>query len=88
MAKAKFDKLIKDTTANTQTTKTHKDLQKKPGRPVGSKLKKEQANASITIALTPTQKIELEEYAKSEFRSAGSVVKMLLIKNGVIGVGE
>lgn len=87
MAKAKFDKLIKDTT-NTQTTKTHKDLQKKPGRPVGSKVKKEQANASITIALTPTQKIELEEYAKQEFRSAGSVVKMLLIKNGVIGVSE
>ena len=87
MAKAKFDKLKKD--ANTiQPTKTHKDLQKKPGRPVGSKLKREQANASITIALTPTQKIELEEYAKSEYRSAGSVVKMLLIKNGVIGVSE
>lgn len=87
MAKAKFDKLIKPN--QTEQVKTHKDLQqKKPGRPVGSKIKKEQANASITIALTPTQKIELEEYAKSEFRSVGSVIKMLLVKNGVINISE
>jgi len=87
MAKAKFDKLIKPSTQ--EQTKTHKDLQqKKPGRPVGSKLKKEQANASITIALTPTQKKELEEYSKKEMRSVGSVIKLLLVKNAVINVGE
>jgi|GEM_PF-2145971 len=87
MAKAKFDKLVK--TNNGETTSiTHKDLQKKQGRPKGSSVKKEQANASITIALTPTQKQELEEYAKKELRSVGSVIKMFLIQNGVIKVGE
>jgi hypothetical protein len=82
MAKAKFDKLKKDPV--TTIPITHKDLQKKPGRPVGSKVKKEQANASITIALTPTQKRELEEYAKDEMRSVGGLIKVLLIKNGII----
>jgi len=87
MAKAKFDKLKKDTVQTTNTI-THKDLQKKAGRPVGSKVKKEQANASITIALTPTQKIELEKFAKDEMRSVGGVIKVLLIKNGVINLDE
>ena len=87
MAKAKFDKLKKDT-AQTTNTITHKDLQKKAGRPVGSKVKKEQANASITIALTPTQKKELEEYSKSEFRSVGGVIKLLLIKNKIINIDK
>ncbi|BFU78444.1 hypothetical protein ALC152_16590 [Arcobacter sp. 15-2] len=86
MAKAKFDKLKKDSTE--QNSITHKDLQKKAGRPVGSKVKKEQANASITIALTPTQKKELEQYAKDEMRSVGSVIKMLLVKNKVINLSE
>ena len=86
MAKAKFDKLKKETiNANTIT---HKDLQKKAGRPLGSKVKKEQANASITIALTPSQKKDLEEYAKAEFRSVGSVIKMLLMKNNIISLSE
>ncbi|MGB3751911.1 MAG: hypothetical protein WA945_10115 [Arcobacteraceae bacterium] len=85
MAKAKFDKLIKP--AQMEHVKTHKDFQKKkPGRPIGSKLKKEQANASITIALTPTQKKELEEYSQNEMRSVGSVIKLLLVKNKIITV--
>jgi len=83
MAKAKFDKLVMNETLNN-SVKTHKDLQKKPGRPKGSTRKSEPANATISISLTPSQKKELEEYAKSEFRSSSSVVKMLLIKNGVI----
>jgi len=78
MARAKFDKLITEET--TVPTKTHLDLQKKQGRPTGSRVKAEQSTASITIALTPSQKKELESYAKSEFRSAGSVIKMLLIQ--------
>lgn len=86
MARAKFDKLVKED--DSQPVKTHKDFQKKQGRPVGSKVKKEQANASITIALTPTQKQELEEYAKEEFRSVGSVIKMLLIQNEIISINE
>lgn len=87
MAKAKFDKLIKPSDA--EQPKTHKDFQiKKPGRPLGSKLKKEQANASITIALTPTQKIEIEKYAKAEMRSVGSVIKLLLVQNGVINISN
>lgn len=86
MARAKFDKLSEED--SSQPVKTHKDLQKKQGRPVGSKVKKEQANASITIALTPTQKQELEEYAKQEFRSVGSVIKMLLIQNEIISINE
>ena len=86
MAKAKFDKLKKDTVQTNPIT--HKDLQKKAGRPLGSKVKKEQANASITIALTPTQKKELEEYAKDEMRSVGGLIKVLLIKNGVIKIDK
>ena len=86
MARAKFDKLI--TEEITTPTKTHLDLQKKQGRPVGSKVKAEQSIASITIALTPSQKKELEAYAKSEFRSAGSVIKMLLIQKDIIKMNE
>jgi len=86
MARAKFDNL-----KNTQSKEnfTHKDLQKqKAGRPLGSKVKKEQSNASLTIALTPSQKKQLEEYANSEYRSVGSVIKMLLIKNDIIKINE
>ena len=86
MAKAKFGNLKN---IDNQNTFTHKDLQqKKAGRPSGSKVKKEQSNASLTIALTPSQKEQLEEYAKKEYRSVGSVVKMLLIKNEIIDVNE
>jgi len=83
MAKAKFDKLTIDEKSNA-SVKTHKDLQKRHGRPKGSTRKSEPANATLSISLTPSQKKELEEYAKSEFRSSSSVVKLLLIKNGVI----
>lgn len=84
MAKAKFDKLIINETSDS-SVKTHRDLQKRgPGRPKGSTRKNEPANASISISLTPSQKRELEEYAKSEFRSSSSVIKLLLIKNGII----
>lgn len=87
MAKAKFEKLKSST--DTNAAKTHADLQtKKVGRPVGSKTKKEQASESITIALTATQKKELEQYAKNEFRSSGSVIKMLLIQKGIIKRNE
>jgi hypothetical protein len=86
MAKAKFEKL--NTNQETNPSKTHKDLQKKPGRPVGSKTKKEPANATLSISLTPSQKKELEEYAKNELRSSSSVVKVLLIKNGIISYSE
>lgn len=86
MAKAKFDNLKN---INGKDNFTHKDLQlKKAGRPVGSKVKKEQSTASLTIALTPSQKKQLEEYALSEYRSVGSVVKMLLIKNDIISINE
>jgi len=86
MAKAKFDKIAK---LEDKNTVTHKDLQqKKAGRPLGSKIKKEQSNASLTIALTPSQKRQLEEYAQAEYRSVGSVIKMLLIKNSIIDINE
>jgi hypothetical protein len=87
MAKAKFEKL--NTTAEHSNVKTHADLQtKKSGRPLGSKSKKEQSNESITIALTASQKKALEEYAGNEFRSVGNVIKVLLIKNGIIEQNE
>ncbi len=86
MAKAKFDKISK---IDNKVNLTHKDLQKKKaGRPVGSKVKKEQSNASLTIALTPSQKKQLEDYAQDEYRSIGSVIKMLLIKNNIIDINE
>jgi len=86
MAKAKFENLKK---VETKESFTHKDLQqKKAGRPKGSSVKKEQSNASLTIALTPSQKKQLEEYAQKEYRSVGSVIKMLLIKNDIISMNE
>lgn len=87
MAKAKFDRLVAKND-ESQSQKTHSDLQKKQGRPTGTKVKSEQSNASITIALTPSQKKDLERYAKSEFRSSGSVIKMLLIQNGIIKAND
>lgn len=86
MAKAKFEKI-----SNVENTKvyTHKDLQKKKvGRPSGSRVKKESSNASLTIALTPTQKKQLENYAVSQYRSVGSLIKMLLIKNEIIEIND
>jgi len=86
MAKAKFDKIAN---IKSDVSFTHKDLQKKKtGRPLGSTTKKEQANASLTIALTPSQKKQLETYAKNEYRSVGSLIKMLLIKNDIITIAE
>ena len=86
MAKAKFDKIAK---LEPKENFTHKDLQKKKaGRPQGSRIKKEQSNASLTIALTPSQKKQLEDYAQSQYRSVGSVIKMLLIKNDIIEVND
>jgi len=86
MAKAKFDKI---TNLENKDNFTHKDLQKKKaGRPTGSTTKKEQSNASLTIALTPSQKTQLETYAKSEYRSVGSVIKMLLLQNNIIEPNE
>lgn len=86
MARAKFENLKN---IENRETFTHKDLQqKKAGRPNGSKVKKEQSNASLTIALTPSQKEQLEEYARKEYRSVGSVIKMLLIKNDIIRINE
>lgn len=81
MAKAKFDSLNKIKVPVT----THADLQKKkPGRPMGSSVKKEQANVSLSVALTPTQKKQLIEYADKDDRTAGYVIKKLLIENGII----
>jgi hypothetical protein len=86
MAKAKFDNLRN---MDNKDTFTHKDLQeKKAGRPSGSRVKKEQSTASLTIALTPSQKLQLEEYSKKEYRSVGSVIKMLLIQNDIISMNE
>ncbi len=85
MAKAKFDKL--DDKNETIST-THADLQnmqkKKMGRPKGSNVKKEQANIPLSVALTPTQKKQLREYAKKDDRTAGYIIKKLLIEKGII----
>jgi len=86
MTKAKFEKL--NNAQESTSLKTHKDLQKKLGRPKGSNRKNEQTSATLIISLTPSQKKELEEYAKSEFRSSSSVVKVFLIKNGIITQNE
>jgi len=81
MAKAKFEKL----SSSKSSVKTHADLQtKKPGRPFGSKVKKEQSNVSLSVALTPTQKNQLIEYAAKDDRTAGYIIKKLLIENGII----
>lgn len=74
---------------NLQTDKndtTHATLQqkKKSGRPVGSKTKKEQSNVSLSVAFTATQKQELIDYAQEDDRTAGYVIKKLLIKEGII----
>jgi len=89
MAKAKFGKLNNSSTSNDKTT--HADLQnnisqtpKKVGRPLGSKVKKEQANASLTVAFTPSQKEDLIKYASKDDRTPGYIIKKLLIENGII----
>lgn len=88
MAKAKFGKL---NNSNSNDKTTHADLQinitepaKKVGRPLGSKVKKEQANASLTVAFTPTQKDDLINFANKDDRTAGYIIKKLLIENGII----
>jgi len=82
MAKAKFNKL----SADLKESETHADLQKKKkiGRPIGTKRVSEQANDPLTVAFTKTQKQELMEYAEADDRSAGYVIKKLLIENGII----
>ncbi len=97
MAKEKFNKLA---IQNNSEQKTHADLQKennikteqkdKPtiGRPVGSKSKDEQANVSLSVAFTPTQKQQLIDYAKEDDRTAGYIIKKLLIKEGIIDASK
>jgi len=85
MAREKFNKLA----TNTSKSTTHADLQNesaKPtiGRPVGSKIKKEQSNVSLSVAFTPSQKQQLIDYAEQDDRTAGYVIKKLLIKEGII----
>jgi hypothetical protein len=82
MAKAKFSKLDEQSVK----TETHADLQKKKkiGRPPGTKKVTEQANDPLTVAFTKTQKQELIQYAASDDRSAGYIIKKLLIENGII----
>ena len=84
MAKAKFDKLKNDDTNSVETHADLQNLQKKIGRPVGSKKKSEQANIPLSVALTLTQKQDLMEYAKEDDRTAGYIIKKLLIDQGII----
>ena len=78
----KFKQIKIDSNENN----THATMQtvKKPGRPKDSKVKKEQANVSLSVALTPTQKKELIAYAEADDRTAGYVIKKLLIREGII----
>jgi hypothetical protein len=97
MAKANFNKVSIN---NNSVQKTHADLQKennamnktknKPtiGRPVGSKSKNEPANVSLSVAFTPTQKQQLIDYAKEDDRTAGYIIKKLLIKEGIIDANK
>lgn len=55
-----------------------------PGRKTGTKIKEESSNASLTVALTPTQKEDLLKYADDESRSAGEIIKLVLIEKGII----
>jgi hypothetical protein len=83
MAKAKFDRIA---SFEPETVSTHADLQnqanKKIGRPKGTKLKVETANVPLTIAITKTQKEELEVSAAKQMRSISGLIKSLLIENG------
>ncbi len=87
MAKAKFEKL---TVENTSVPTTHADLQKKvntvkkQGRPVGSKVKKEQANVPLTISITPSQKEAISAAAKNDGRSVSNFIKQILIEKEII----
>jgi len=69
-----------------EDVETHSELQryKKPGRPKGTFKKGEVASASITISLTPSQKADLEESAKKQARSVSSLIKFLLVREGII----
>ena len=83
MTKEQLDKLHQ----NCNDIKTHATLEsktKKLGRPFGSINKSEQANVSLSVAFTPTQKKKLIAFAKKDDRTAGYVIKKLLIKAGII----
>jgi len=45
---------------------------------------REQTNAPVTIALTPSQKKELEQFAKDDDRSVSYIVRKLLEKHKII----
>ena len=91
MAQSKFK--INNTNQDIQT---HADLQKeiisKPkapiGRPKGTKVKKEQSNVSLSVAFTPSQKQQLIDYAEQDDRTAGYIIKKLLIKEGIIDANK
>lgn len=78
------DEDIKETHKDTQSNTTIKKVKKPVGRPEGKKTKKEQANVSLSVALTPTQKAQLIEYAKADDRTAGYIIKKLLLEKGII----
>ena len=86
MAQADTNKFKVKNIKTDKNETTHATLQekKKSGRPVGSGTKKEQSNVSLSVAFTPTQKQELIDYAQEDDRTAGYVIKKLLIKEGII----
>lgn len=59
-------------------TKSKPVKKKEPVKP------KEMTNAPVTIALTPTQKAELNKYADDDDRSVSYIVRKLLEKHKII----
>jgi hypothetical protein len=55
----------------------------KPAKEKKEKIK-EQTNAPVTIALTPSQKKDLEQFAKDDDRSVSYIVRKLLEKHKII----
>ncbi|RLA83282.1 MAG: hypothetical protein DRG78_04905 [Epsilonproteobacteria bacterium] len=75
---------VKTTHKDTQSNTKQSEVKNAVGRQKGSKTKKEQANVSLSVALTPTQKKQLIAYAKADDRTAGYIIKKLLLKEGII----
>ena len=78
------DESIKTTHKDTQSNTNKIESKNSVGRQKGSRTKKEQANVSLSVALTPTQKNQLIVYAKADDRTAGYIIKKLLLKEGII----
>jgi len=83
MRNNKIKEIIEDDEITVEFTPKNKSVVKTPPSTPKAKVK-EQTNAPVTIALTPSQKKDLEQFAKNDDRSVSYIVRKLLEKHKII----